>query len=343
MLNRLHVRIAVSEAAAWTGRRWFGGRYRVIPNGVHVDSDAAARAAIRPMGDRLRLLFVGQAVERKGLPMLLRAFEALRERVPAELTVVGPTQQELDPLLVDSTGVRALGKVGDERKREELLRADVLCAPSLGGESFGMVLTEAFAAGTPVIASDIPGYRSVVDDGVDGVLVPVGDPVALAEALRDMYDEPERRQRLAQAAARAAERFAWQRVATEVMSAYEDAISTPRPAGLRQSAAVRLGLRAADLQPKVRAQRLVSLETPPQRAPADRWAHIRRGGMLGVTALGIVLGILALRNIGVSNVTRALISSSPAFVLLGLATMCAAMATRGIGWFAILKAALPKA
>jgi phosphatidylinositol alpha-mannosyltransferase len=343
MLNRLHVRIAVSEAAAWTGRRWFGGRYRVIPNGVHVDSAAAAEAADRPMGDALRLVFVGQAVERKGLPMLLRAFEALREHVPAELTVVGPTERELAPLLVDATGVRALGKVDDARKHEELLRADVLCAPSLGGESFGMVLTEAFAAGTPVIASDIPGYRSVVDDGVDGVLVPVGEPVALAEALRDMYHEPERRRRLARAAARAAERFAWERVATEVMTAYEEAIAVPRLDGFRRPAAVRLGLRPADLRPKVSARRLDSLEIAPERAPADKWAHIRRGGMLGVTVLGIVLGVLALRNIGVGNVTRTLIGSSPAFVLLGLATMCTAMAARGIGWFVILKAALPRA
>ena len=74
-----------------------------------------------------------------------------------------------------------------------LEQADVLCAPSLGGESFGMVLTEAFAAGTPVVASDIAGYRDVVRDGVDGVLVPRGDAQALAEALRDLYDEPERR------------------------------------------------------------------------------------------------------------------------------------------------------
>jgi phosphatidylinositol alpha-mannosyltransferase len=239
--------------------------------------------------------------------------------------------------------VRALGKVDDEHKREELLRADVLCAPSLGGESFGMVLTEAFAAGTPVIASDIPGYRAVVDDGVNGVLVPVGDPVALAEALRDMYHEPERRQRLARAAAAAAKRFAWERVATEVMAAYQDAIEMPRPAHASQRAGIRFGLRPADLRPKVPAQRLQGLEATPERAPRDKWSHIRRGGMIGIILVGLVLGVLALRNIGVSSITRALISSSPAYVLLGLATMCTAMAARGVGWFAILKAALPRA
>ncbi|MHB1572149.1 MAG: glycosyltransferase family 4 protein, partial [Solirubrobacteraceae bacterium] len=206
VLNRLHVRIAVSEAAAWTGLRFFGGHYRVIPNGVHVDP---AGPPPKLPSDRLRIAFVGQAVERKGLPLLLRAFEALREHIPTELTVIGPTQEELAPLMLDERGVRVLGKVDDERKFQELAAADVLCAPSLRGESFGMVLTEAFAAGTPVVASDIAGYRDVVRDGVDGVLVAPGEPQALAEALRDLWEEPERRDRMASAAAEDVQRFAW--------------------------------------------------------------------------------------------------------------------------------------
>src|SRR5947209_2550566 len=187
MFNRLHVRIAVSEAAAWTARRFFGGHYRIVPNGVHFDRERALRAAARPAGQRLRIVFVGQAVERKGLPLLLRAFEALREQVPAELTVIGPSEDELKPLMLDPTGVRLLGKVDDQTKQRELEAAAGACAPSLHGESFGMVLTEAFAAGTPVVASDIAGYRDVVRDGVDGVLIPPGDPQALAETLRDLW------------------------------------------------------------------------------------------------------------------------------------------------------------
>jgi len=344
VLNHLQVRIAVSEAAAWTGRRWFGGRYRVIPNGVHVDSELVERAGARVPDDMLRIVFVGQAVERKGLPLLLRAFEALREHIPTELTVIGPTQEELDPLLLDAQGVRALGKVDDARKLKELAAADVLCAPSLGGESFGMVLTEAFAAGTTVVASDIAGYRDVVHDGVDGVLVPPGDAQALAEALRDLYDEPARRTELTRAAGVTVQRFAWEHVAEEVMAAYTDAIAVPRPEGGLEHAAVRAGIRPADLLPKVAPERLPSLERPlPGAARRGVVANLRRAAMAIVLVGGLVLAYLALQKIGIGSIGNALISSSPAYVLLGLAAMCAAMATRAVSWYAILQAALPRA
>jgi len=199
-----------------------------VPNGVHLiagKADAmltgarpewpsADAAAGERKDDPLRILFIGQAVERKGLPVLLRAFEALREQVPAMLTLVGASSEEIAPLLLDDRGVRALGKVSEERKREELRRAQVLCAPSLHGESFGMVLTEAFAAATPVVASRIPGYRDVVRDGDDGLLVTPGDALALAQALRSLALDERRGARMAANARERAERFAWPRVAT---------------------------------------------------------------------------------------------------------------------------------
>src|SRR5215212_4269017 len=230
-LNHLTRRIAVSEAAAWTGRRFYGGDYRIVPNGVSLPAGGVPAPRLRAPGEPLRIAFVGQAVERKGLPVLLRAFEALREHVPVELTIVGASEPEVAPLLVDRSGVRILGRVSDEEKHAVLAAADVLAAPSLGGESFGMVLTEGFAAGTPVVASDIAGYRDVVADGVDGLLVTRGDATALAETLRDLALDPARNEHLGAAAARTAARYAWPRVAAEVGEAYEAAREVPAPAG----------------------------------------------------------------------------------------------------------------
>jgi phosphatidylinositol alpha-mannosyltransferase len=337
VLNHLHVRIAVSEAAAWTGRRFFGGHYRVIPNGVEVP----AVPVVRVPADRLRIVFVGQAVERKGLPILLRAFEALREQVPAELTVVGASGEEIAPMLVDCEGIRALGKVSEAEKLAALAQADVLCAPSLGGESFGMVLTEAFAAGVPVVASDIAGYRDVVRDGIDGLLVPRGDAQAVAEALRDLWLEPERRLEMGAAASERAVRFAWPHVAAEVLTAYEDAIATPAPAGVAQRAAVRIGARPADLKPHMRPRRLPSLEPPLPCASRPHVVFARRAALAAVSIGGLLLAVLALQKIGIGSVANALIGSSPWWVLVGLATMCGAMVLRGFSWTAILRAALP--
>ena len=338
MLNRLRVRIAVSEAAAWTGRRFFGGRYRVIPNGVAVEP-----VAVFGPGDgaELRIVFVGQAVERKGLDVLLCAFEALRDHVPARLQVIGATPAEVAPLLLDGRQVEVLGKVSDQRKRTALAEADVLCAPSLGGESFGMVLTEAFAAGTPVMASDIAGYRDVVRPGRDGVLVPRGDPAALAEALRDLWLSPGLRARLSAGAAESAERFSWRRVTDDVLEAYEDARAVPEPQGALRRAAVRVGALPSDGGPRSPARRLPSLEPAP---PADRrpaGSRLRRAGIgLGVGA-GLALAVLAIRRVGLAEVGSALLGSSPVWVLVALGLMASSMVLRAISWHAILRAALP--
>ncbi len=245
-LNHLTLRLAVSEAAAWTGRRFYGGHYRVVPNGVALPEGGVPGPRARAAGEPLRIAFVGQAVERKGLPVLLRAFEALRSQVPAELTIVGATAEEIAPLVQDGDGIAALGRVDDAARHAALVGSDLLCAPSLGGESFGMVLTEAFAAGRPVVASDIAGYRDVVADGRDGVLVPRGDATKLAETLRDLALDPRRTADLGAEAAHSAVRYAWPRVAEQVVSAYEDAREVPAAEGAARRAALRVGALPAD-------------------------------------------------------------------------------------------------
>ena len=348
-MNRLHMRIAVSEAASWTARRFYGGRYRVIPNGVHLHDDLPEPAAVPTgheggarLGGELRIVFVGQAVERKGLPVLLRAFEALREHVPASLTIVGAGPGEVEHMLLDERGVRALGKVSEQRKRAELAAADVLCAPSLGGESFGMVLTEAFAASTPVLASDIPGYRDVVRDGRDGELVPAADPIALAEALRRLALEPARRERMARSARERAERFAWPHVARDVSDCYEEAVARAATAQRRparvQRAAQRHGYSSADGLPRIPAEVLPSLApaAPVLSGRPRRIRALRRAGLAASSLAGAALAALALERVGLARVVASLVASKPGLILVGLALMCAAMFARALSWHAIL-------
>ncbi len=128
-----------------------------------------------------------------------------------------------------------LGLVPDADKARVYRSVDVYCAPNLGGESFGIVLLEAMAAGAPVVASDLDGFRRVLDDGAAGVLVPPQDPVALAGALGDLLDDPVRRRRLARRAARVVRQYDWSVVAAKVAEVYD----TVRPAGKVEVEAVR--------------------------------------------------------------------------------------------------------
>ena len=337
---KLSARIAVSEAAQWTAQRYYGGRYRIVPNGV--DLSAARPDDSRP-NESLRIVFLGRAEERKGLPVLLRAFEALRGvGVPARLTVAGPSPAEVEPLLLDREGIDLAGQVDDAEKWRLLGDADLLSAPSLGGESFGMVLTEAFASGTPVVASDIAGYRDVVRDGRDGVLVPAGDAVALGETLLELASDPARRSEMAEAARERAERFAWPNVAREVESVYEEALSVPEPATRLARAARRAGAVPTEPGPRVRPKRLPTLEP---KSPAAGRRRVARAARRMVVAAGAVAGaglaVLALHRLGIESIGRAIVVATPVWVLAAFALMCASMLVRAEAWHAILRAALP--
>ena len=339
LYSKLSARIAVSEAARWTAERFYGGRYTLVPNGVDL---AAARPTARPGDGPLRLLFVGRAEARKGLPVLLRAFEALRHAgVDARLTVAGASPEDVEPLLLDAEGVEVAGRVSDEEKWSLLGEADLLCAPSLGGESFGMVLTEAFASATPVVASDIAGYRDVVRNRIDGVLVPAGDAVELGEELRSLALDPERRARMARAARERAERFAWPNVAREVTEVYEQALEAPAPEGAVAKVAARAGLKRSEPGSGVRPRRLPSIE-PADRDARRRRVRVARRVAVGVGATaGVGLTALALNRIGIHSIGSALIGAAPTWILVGFALMCLSMLLRAEAWHAILRAALP--
>ena len=219
LMDRIDHRIAVTEAARQSAERWFPGDYELIPNGVLIPPEADAA------GRENRIVFVGRHDHRKGMPVLLRAWPEIHRRTGAQLRLVGA-----DPLMVrlasaragvGEEGIDALGFLSQEALTEELLRAKALVAPSLGGESFGMVLTRAFACAIPVVASDIAGYRDVMTDET-GVLVPPGDPGALAEAVSVLLDDEQRRQRLGESARRIAqERYSWKDIAGRLAAIYE--------------------------------------------------------------------------------------------------------------------------
>jgi phosphatidylinositol alpha-mannosyltransferase len=341
-MNQLSARIAVSEAAAWTGRRWFGGEYTIVPNGVDIE---AAPQGPKPPSDELRLLFVGRAEERKGLPVLLSAFQALVEHVPSRLTVVGADPEEISRRVADPdlmSHIDVLGKVSDSILWRQLGEADILCAPSLAGESFGMVLIEAMAAGTPVIASKIAGYSDVVTNGVDGVLVPPADPQALAEELQLLAHEPERMVAMGKAGRSSAERYAWPHIAEEVTEVYERA-AQPVPEALMgaETFARRSGVVRLDGGPRVPPKRLPSLEPTPLDGRSRGRRVARKAGVAVAGVLGLLLTALAARRIGVDQVASSIIDSDVKWVLIACALMVAAMFARAASWVAIVRAALP--
>ena len=340
--NRMHARIAVSEAAAWTGQRFFGGRYEVIPNGVDT---AAPPAGPKPTSDDLRVLFVGRAEERKGLPVLLAAFGALVEHERAKLTVIGVSDADVRRYVADpevEAKVDARGRVPAEELWRTLHESDVLCAPSLTGESFGMILTEAFAAGTPVIASNIAGYADVVTEGVDGVLVPPADPQRLAEELQTASHEPERLRRMGEAARESAQRYAWPRIAERVESVYERVVTTevPEPATTFEALARRNGIVPVDGSAPVPARRLPPLD-PTQPHPSGRAQGARRAALGIAGVLALALTFIAAKRIGVGDALTNMVESDLGWVLVATGLMCASLLLRAISWMEIARSALP--
>lgn len=243
-LQRLHGRIAVSEANRRYAQRYFPGQYRVIPNGIEVAR--FADPSICPIekfdDDHLNILFVGRLEERKGFRYLLRAFRQVKRDVEnARLLVVGAYEKEDKASYLEYVrhyhlhDVKFIGYVPSDELPRWYHTADIFCAPSTGYESFGIVLLEAMAAGTPIVASDIAGYRSVLQHGVQGELVPPADPEILASTLTRLLRDAERRHTYAEAGRQTAPRYAWERVAERVLSYYHDLLDAyPEPASLHE-------------------------------------------------------------------------------------------------------------
>ncbi len=226
--DRLHGRIAVSEAARDAVYRYFPAEYTIIPNGIDYDFYSREVEPLPEYGDgRPTILFFGRLEKRKGFEYLLRAFARVRKRIPnAQLLVAGAySREDKEPYVLEARregihGVRFLGFIAHDEKPRCFRSCDVFCAPSTGFESFGIVLLEAMAAGRPVVASNIPGYRSVLTHGREGLLVQPGDPEGLADALIRLLEDPAERARMGACGQATARGLAWDRVARRVMDYY---------------------------------------------------------------------------------------------------------------------------
>ena len=230
LLDRIDHRIAVSEQARDSVVRHFPGEYDIVPNGVLVPDEADP-------GDREhRVVFVGRQEPRKGLQVLLLAWPEIYRQTRARLSLVGADPLAVRLLLtrlrVSDEGIDVRGFLSQDDLTAELSSAKALLAPSLGGESFGMVLTRAFACATPAVASDIPGYREVMTSET-AIGVPPGDPRALCQAVIALLeDEPRRASRGAAARALARERYAWDGIARRLLSIYELVTGAAAPAAV---------------------------------------------------------------------------------------------------------------
>ena len=230
LLSRIDHKIAVSERAKASAERWYPGEYEVIPNGVLIPDEAD------PSGREHALLFAGRHEPRKGLHVLLGAWPEIRRRTGARLRIAGADPLAVRLLLarlrVPDDGIDILGLLSQELLTAELSSAKALVAPSLGGESFGMVLTRAFACATPVVASDIPGYREVTTPETS-VTVPPDDPRSLADAIAALLADEARRQKLG-AAARvlAVDRYSWGDIAERLSEIYESVVGRVREPAL---------------------------------------------------------------------------------------------------------------
>jgi phosphatidylinositol alpha-mannosyltransferase len=228
VFSNLDGRIAVSRAAKRFVRQYFMAPYKVIPNGVEVERFDPSRVEPLPEFDdgRPNILFVGRPEKRKGVGYLLRAYPHIKDAFPgARFIVVGAGDWSDSPYraYIERHGMRdivVVGRVSDESLPRYYRSAHVFCSPAVQGESFGIVLLEAMAAGLPVVASDIEGYRQLLTDEREGLMVPPRNAEALANAVCSILQDHELARRLGAAGLETAALYSWQRVADQILDFY---------------------------------------------------------------------------------------------------------------------------
>jgi phosphatidylinositol alpha-mannosyltransferase len=232
--NRLDGRIAVSEPALRFISRHFNAKYITIPNGIDLRNFGEHVAPIPDLRDgKLNILFVGRLEKRKGFSYLLRAFVRAKYEMPnIRLIAVGPFTEKSKrryESFVEThqlSDVHFVGYVSKQDLARYYRSCDVFCAPSTGGESFGIILLEAMASGKPIIASDIDGYRAVIDDERDGLLVEPRDDERLAESLIRVLRDTDLRDTLARNGLVTVQQYSWDKIAGRVLDYYRAVLHT---------------------------------------------------------------------------------------------------------------------
>jgi len=228
--KKIDGKIAVSESAKGFVSSYFPGDYNIIPHGVDLERFSTEVAPIEELCDgKLNILFVSRLEKRKGITYLLKAYQRVKEEIPqSRLIVVGPGNTSRYKDWVNEVNLKDVvftGHVSYSDLPRYYRTADVFCIPATGQESFGIVLLEAMAAGKPIVASNIPGFASVLDHDVEGLLVPPKDKEALAEALLSLLKDQDLRQQMGIAGRNKAERHGWESVAQRTMDYYMDILN----------------------------------------------------------------------------------------------------------------------
>jgi phosphatidyl-myo-inositol alpha-mannosyltransferase len=223
-LRRLRHRVAVSPDARDLAQRYLAGDYELLFNGIEIDRYADGPVTT---GDGPTIFFCGRHEPRKGLAVLLEALQSLPPDVTVWVGSDGPETERLKAAYAGDQRIVWLGRISDEDKMARLRGADVFCTPALMGESFGVVLLEAMAAGTAVVASDLDGYRNVATHDRDALLATVGDASALADALRAALGDAPRRAELVAAGRERATQFSMDHLADLYLERYERISTRP--------------------------------------------------------------------------------------------------------------------
>jgi len=224
--DRIDGRIAVSLVAQRSVERYFPGEFRIIPNGVDVNRFNPNNPRLQHLPEGRKILFVGRLEPRKGVKFLFQAFPAVLQQVPdAWLVVVGSGMKKWYSQFIDKRVKHRIlleGFVEPEKLPGYYVSCDVYCSPATGGESFGIVLLEAMASATPIVASDIPGYRQVMTHGVQGLFAKPEDPQDLSEKLVSLLLNPKAKDMGLAGLETARQKYSWDRVATQVEEFYRE-------------------------------------------------------------------------------------------------------------------------